>query len=55
MTKKLYYTDSYKTTFTEKIVSKTKYFDKFANGYYPSINVEKSHNIDAPKKRLKFM
>ena len=30
MTKKLYYTDSYKTTFTEKIVSKTKYFDKFA-------------------------
>ena len=30
MTKKLYYTDSYKTNFTEKIVNKTKYFDKFA-------------------------
>jgi hypothetical protein len=38
-----------------KLKTLLKYFDKFANGYYPSINVEKSHNIDALKKRLKFM
>ena len=30
MTKKLYYTDSYKTNFNEKIISKTKFLDKYA-------------------------